>query len=461
MMAKISRSKVGTIDIVEVIDGHPIGSFQIKLILLCGLVAMLDGFDTQSIGFVAPIIAPALGININAFGPIFSSNLIGMAIGAMVLGPLADRVGRKAIITLSTFAFGLFSLLTILVDSSASLMTYRFFTGLGLGAAMPNIIALTAEYAPKRARAWLVTIMFTGFPLGAVIGGIISAQMVPVFGWKSVFLLGGASPILLAILLVASLPESIRFLVSKGRDTEKVSVILKKIAANISCPPGQTFSIPEKKLESVSVSHLFSEGRALGTLLLWVPFFMNLLLLFFMYNWLPAVLQQAGFPITKAIIATVLFNVGGIIGGLIQARIADRKGPFGVLGAAYAVGAIFIAIIGMVGSSVPLIMASVFAAGFCVVGAQFGANSLAASFYPTAVRATGIGWALGIGRVGSIVGPLIGGALMSLHWDFSNLFLIAAVPAACGAVAILTLGHVARKEPDLPSDIAVVSLEQH
>ena len=145
MMAKISRSKVGTIDIVEVIDGHPIGSFQIKLILLCGLVAMLDGFDTQSIGFVAPIIAPALGININAFGPIFSSNLIGMAIGAMVLGPLADRVGRKAIITLSTFAFGLFSLLTILVDSSASLMTYRFFTGLGLGAAMPNIIALPPQ----------------------------------------------------------------------------------------------------------------------------------------------------------------------------------------------------------------------------------------------------------------------------------------------------------------------------
>lgn len=460
-MAAISKSTDRTIDVVEVIDGQPIGSFQIKLILLCGLVAMLDGFDTQSIGFVAPIIATSLGININAFGPIFASNLVGMAIGAMVLGPLADGMGRKSLITISTFSFGLFSLLTIFADSPSNLMMYRFFTGLGLGAAMPNIIALTSEYAPKRARAWLVTIMFTGFPLGAVIGGIISAQMVPVLGWKSVFILGGVSPILLAILLIASLPESIRFLVYKGKAPEKVSIILQKIAPTINCAAGQTFSIPEKKLTGVSVGHLFSAGRALGTLLLWVPFFMNLLLLFFMYNWLPAVLQQAGFPITKAIIATVLFNVGGIIGGLIQARVTDRIGPFGVLGMAYAVGALFVAAIGMVGSSIPLIMAAVFAAGFCVVGAQFGANALAASFYPTAVRATGIGWALGIGRVGSIVGPLIGGALMTLNWPFSSLFLIAAVPAACGAVAILSLGYLVRHETDIQPDIATASADNH
>ena len=434
-----------TIDVAEVIDGRPIGLFQSRLILLCALVAMLDGFDTQSIGFASPAIAPALGININAFGPIFSSNLIGMAIGAMLLAPLADRIGRKYVIAISTFSFGLFSLLTVLADSSSSLMSYRFLTGLGLGAAMPNIIALTSEYAPRRSCAWLVTIMFAGFPFGAVVGGLISAQMIPLWGWQSVFVLGGVVPIALSLLLLAALPESIRFLVHKGSAPDRVAALLREIAPDTPCSPDTRFSIPEQRMATVSVRHLFSEGRAVGTVLLWIPFFMNLLLLFFMYNWLPSVLQQAGFPITKAIIATVLFNVGGIVGGLIQARVIDRIGPFAVLGAAYGAGALFVATIGMVASSVPMIMAAVFASGFCVVAAQFGANVLAASCYPTALRATGIGWALGVGRIGSIVGPLIGGALMSLNWGFSSLFLVAAAPAVIGSAAILALGYALPK----------------
>lgn len=453
MFTQSEEARVRKIDVVELIDQQPISAFQIRLIVLCALVAMLDGFDTQSIAFVAPIIAGAFGIKINAFGPIFSAGLVGMTLGALFLGPLADRYGRKQVITASTFAFGLFTLATVLADSVTSLMTYRFLTGLGLGAAMPNIIALTSEYSPKRARAWLVTIMFVGFPFGAVVGGIISSMIIPIWGWQSVFITGGIVPIALSALLLAILPESVRFLVHKQAKSDDIAAILRKITVGVSYAPSDKFFIQEKVLPGVSVMHLFTGGRAIGTLLLWIPFFMNLLLLFFMYNWLPPLLQQAGLPIGRAIIATVLFNLGGVIGGLVLARLIDRLGPFNVLATAYAMGTIAVAAIGAVSSSIVMIMAVVFVAGFFVIGAQLGSNALAASYYPTAIRSTGIGWALGVGRVGSIIGPLVGGLLMSLNWPFKDLFLMAAAPAACATIAIFLFRFVAHH--DGSTDIVV------
>lgn len=446
MNSRNENVRTQRIDVVDVIDSQPLSGFQFRIIALCALVAMFDGFDAQSIAFVAPIIAAELGMRIDAFGPIFAANLVGMALGALTLGPLADRFGRKAIVVGSTFVFGLFSLVTAWADSPSTLMLYRFLTGLGLGAAMPNIIALTSEYAPKRSRAWLVTIMFVGFPFGAVIGGLISSAMIPVLGWKSVFVLGGIGPMVLSVVLLLWLAESLRFMVHHEASAARIGAILEKIAPALNVEKDASFELSEKKLSGASVKNLFTEGRSLGTVILWVPFFMNLLLLFFMYNWLPPVLQQAGLPITKAIFATVLFNLGGVAGGLILARLIDRIGPFGVLGTAYALGALSVATIGLVSSSIPLIMAAVFVSGFWVVGAQFGANALAASYYPTSIRSTGVGWALGIGRIGSIIGPLVGGLLMSLKWPFSDLFLAAAVPAAIAAVAILALRYVAPKE---------------
>jgi len=431
------------INVSEIIDRQAVSWFQIRVIVLCGLVATLDGFDTQSIAFVAALIAKELGMKIVEFGPIFGSGLVGLAIGALVLGPWADRWGRRPLIIMSTCAFGVFALLTVRSDSFASLFTYRLFTGLGLGAAMPNIIALTSEYAPNRIRAFLVTVMFVGFPLGAVVGGIISSMMIPLWGWQSVFYLGGGVPILLTLILIPALPESIRFMVTRGADPEKIAATLRHIAPDLSYSPGDRFEIAEKKLTGLSVKHLFTEGRALGTLLLWVPFFMNLLLLFFMYNWLPPVLQEAGLPITRAIIATVVFNLGGVIGALIQGRLSDRFGHYVVLAVAYAFGAVFVGVIGFLGFSIPLIMAAVFMAGFCTIGAQFAANALAAIFYPTSVRSTGVGWALGIGRIGSILGPVIGGILLGMNVGLHQLFLIAAIPSVFATVAIVLLSRVA------------------
>jgi AAHS family 4-hydroxybenzoate transporter-like MFS transporter len=258
-----------------------------------------------------------------------------------------------------------------------------------------------------------------------------------------VFYFGGLLPIALTVILVLYLPESIRFMVTHGADSERIGATLRRIAPNLAYSAEDRFVIGEAEVKGFPVRRLFTDGRAFGTLLLWVPFFMNLLLLFFMYNWLPPVLAQAGLPITRAVIGTVLFNLGGVIGGLIQGHLIDRIGHYIVLTVAYALGAVFVGITGYLSFSFPLIMSAVFLAGFCTIGAQFGANSLAANFYPTHIRATGVGWALGVGRIGSILGPVIGGVLIGLNFDLHQIFLSAAIPAICATVAIALLSRVA------------------
>lgn len=431
--------QAGKHDVAQLIDQSPLGRYQIRAIVLCALVALLDGFDTQAIAFVAPVIAAKWSRDVSTFGPIFAAGLLGLMFGALALGPAADRIGRKRVIIASTLWFGTFSILTVLATSIEALLAYRFLTGLGLGGAMPNIIALTSEYAPRRIRATLVTVMFCGFPLGAVLGGAASSQLIVAFGWKSVFLLGGVLPLLLVPVLVIALPESIRYLVGRGGDQRKVLAAVQCIDTEKRYDETDVFVVPEERLEGVPVKHLFRDGRTVGTMLLWIVFFSNLLILYFLINWLPSVLQQAGLPIERAIIATVLLNAGGIIGGLLLGRFVDKRGPSGVLVMSYALAALFVAAIGIIGSTVGAIMATVFVAGFFVIGTQFCMNALAASSYPTSVRATGVGWALGIGRIGSVVGPVIGGLLLSLGWSSTTLFLAVAVPALVSAIAVALL----------------------
>lgn len=428
------------INVVDTIDRLPIGRFQVLALTLCGLVAILDGFDTQAIAFVAPVMAREWSMDVAAFGPIFGAGLLGLMVGALVMGPIADRIGRRWAVLLSTAIFGVFALLTAATHDFAGLFAYRFLTGIGLGGAMPNIIALASEYSPRRNRATLVTLMFCGFPLGAVLGGLVSANLLSAFGWPSVFVLGGVLPLLLLPVLYVLLPESIRFLVSQHTASATVAALLGRIDRRTSYASTDRFVIGEPVLPGLPVSHLFTESRAAGTLLLWTVFFSNLLILYFLINWLPSVLQQAGLPIERAIIGTVLLNAGGIAGGLVLGRIIDHRGPFGVLTIAYAVAALFVAAIGLFGSPVGLIMAIITLAGFFVIGAQFCMNVLAASYYPTAIRSTGVGWALGIGRIGSIVGPVLGGIVLSLGWNTAELFLATAAPALVASMAVFVLG---------------------
>lgn len=428
-------------DVSAIIDQAPISKFQKWTIALCGLVAVMDGLDTQAIAFVAPVIAKDWSMDLSSFGTIFGAGLLGLTLGALILGSLADLVGRRIVIIMSTFWFGVFSLLTVYATNSDQLLALRLLTGLGLGGAMPNIIALTSEYSPRRVRATLITLMFCGFPLGAVLGGLASSKLIVLFGWKSVFVLGGVLPLLLVPLLWFALPESIRYMVVKGGEGRKIATILARVDSAGSYRESDEW-LKEQAMPGLPARHLFTQGRAAGTLTLWVIFFANLLMVYFLINWLPSVLRQAGLPIERAIIATVLLNVGGIIGGLVLSRVVDRRGP-AILSVSYALAALAVAAIGSVGNSIPVIMAVVFVAGFFVLGSQLCMNAIAAAFYPTPMRSTGVGWAMGLGRVGSIVGPVIGGVLLTLGWETATLFFVMAAPAVVAAlsVAALMAGH--------------------
>jgi MFS transporter, AAHS family, 4-hydroxybenzoate transporter len=405
-------------------------------------VLFLDGFDTQAIGYVAPVLAKEWGLTKGALGPVFSAGLFGLMIGALLFGPLADRIGRRKIIILSTLAFGLGALVTAFVQDVNTLLAIRFLTGLGLGGAMPNAIALTSEFNPRRRRATMVMIMFCGFSVGAALGGLLAAALIPQFGWRSVFIVGGIAPLLLVPILVLRLPESVRFLALTGRANERVSELLALIAPKAAFAPSTQFVIHEPDLAGIPVLHLFRDHRTLVTLLLWVVFFMSLLDLYFLSNWLPTVLNDLGASVSASAAIGSMLQVGGVVGTFALGSIIDRF-SFRALALVYFMAVFAVASIGQLGHSAVFVTMAIFAAGFCIVGGQIAANALAAGFYPTSLRATGVGWALGIGRVGSIVGPLVGGALLTAKWSTASVFIAAAGAALCAAVAAFCLSRLA------------------
>jgi AAHS family 4-hydroxybenzoate transporter-like MFS transporter len=431
-----------SLDVAEFIDAQPVGGFQLRLLLTCAAVLFLDGFDTTAIGYVAPSLAAEWHLTKGALGPVFSAGLFGLMIGALLFGPLADRIGRRKIIIFSTLAFSIGTLATAFVQDVNTLLAIRFLTGLGLGGAMPNAIALTSEFSPHRRRATMVMVMFCGFSVGAALGGFLAAGLIPHFGWRSVFVVGGAAPLLLVPVLALKLPESVRFLALTGRANARVAQLLAFINPKAKFAPATRFVVHEPELVGIPVLHLFKAGRTLATLLLWVVFFMSLLDLYFMSNWLPTVLNDLGASVSEAAAIGSMLQVGGVVGTFALGNIIDRF-SFRALALLYFVAVFAIGAIGQLGHSAAFVTTAIFVAGFCVVGGQIAANALAAGFYPTSIRASGVGWALGIGRVGSIVGPLVGGALMTLKWSTGAAFMAAAAAAMCAALAAFSLSRLA------------------
>lgn len=441
-MTRTSTNGASAVDVAAYIDAQPVGAFQVKLLLTCATVLFLDGFDTTAIGYVAPALAKELNLSRAALGPVFSAGLLGLMIGALLLGPLADRIGRRKIIIFSTLAFGIGTLITALVNDVGTLLVVRLLTGLGLGGAMPNTIALTSEFSPHRRRATMVMVMFVGFSIGAAMGGLLAAALIPQFGWRSVFVVGGAAPLLLAPILGWRLPESVRFLALTGRADARVAELLTSVNGSAGFASGTRFVVNEPTLKGMPVQHLFRDGRALATILLWVVFFMSLLEIYFMSNWLPTVMNDLGASISTAAVIGSMFQVGGVVGTFVLGHLIDRF-SFRALALVYFIAVFAVGAIGQLGHSATLVTIAIFVAGFCIVGGQIAANALAAGFYPTSVRATGVGWALGIGRIGSIIGPSVGGILLSLKWGAGELFMTAAFAALCAAIAALSLGRLA------------------
>jgi AAHS family 4-hydroxybenzoate transporter-like MFS transporter len=441
--SKVAVTVNPALTVSQIIDERPLSRFQSRTILLCGVVLVLDGFDTQCIGFLAPSMAESLHISIRTFGPVFAAALIGLMISSMAAGPIADRVGRKWPVVIATLTFATFAIATARATTFNELVALRFLTGLGLGGAMPNVVALASEYAPKRLQQTLVAMLFCGMPFGALLGGLVSSVMLPRWGWQSVFYAGGMLPLVVALILIKVLPESIRFLSIRGTDGKVINGILSQISAELAHTQlGLSLSSEDKRLEGISVVHLFTEGRATGTLLLWVPFFMNLLILYFIISWLPALLRQTHMPVSAGIIAVSIFSLGGMAGSLMQGRAMNAWGTFIVLLSEFVLCLLLVQSVAFV-KSFPLMLTSTFLLGLFVQGAQAGLNALSATFYPTSIRATGVGWALGVGRLGSIVGPVFGGIMMSLQWSPHQIFSAGAIPALLAALAI-TLSYSLR-----------------
>lgn len=428
-------------NVQQFIDQHPFSPLQKRVLALCFLVVAIDGFDTASIGFIAPALRGEWGLSAAALAPLFGAGLFGLMAGALLLGPMADRFGRKPVLLLSVAFFGLTSLLSAFADNMTTLLVLRFLTGLGLGGAMPTTITLTSEYCPQARRASLVTLMFCGFTIGSALGGLVAAQLLASVGWRGILTIGGVIPLLLVPALLFALPESLRWMVLRGRGASTVAQgIMRKIAKTAQALPPLTVS--DVKLPGSPVTQLFRPGLIGGTLLLWSTFFMSLLIIYLLSSWLPTILNGAGHSLSQASFISSALQIGGTLGAILLGRWMDRYRPHRVLATAYLAAAACIVVVGMATQNVPLLVLAVFGVGFGVSGSQVGANALAAAFYPTTSRATGVSWASAVGRSGSVLGSMVGGALLAAELSTQTIFLMLAVPAVLAAFALLAMGRL-------------------
>jgi AAHS family 4-hydroxybenzoate transporter-like MFS transporter len=362
----------------------------------------------------------------------------------LLIAPLADKVGRKTVLVCSVIAFAFFSLQSATAESLWSLSAFRFLTGVGIGGGMANAITLTSEYFPEPRRAGMTVIMFVGFSLGASLGGFLSAYLIPRFGWQSVFIAGGILPLVLVVLLVFELPESIRHLVVHQAPKEAVFDILRLINPRAAFPSDTILAVTEERRDGLTIRHLLKEGRALGTILIWTVFFMSLLDIYLLASWMPVVLSDAGLSVSMSAVITSMLHLGGVVVCIGITPLLSRCGCLPVMLPSCALAAVGIAAIGSAGTGIALLMVTTLGAGIGIVCGQNTANAFAAGYYPTYIRATGVGWALGIGRIGAIAGPGIGGVMLALQLSRQTLMLAASAPELIAVVAVLFLMRLER-----------------
>jgi AAHS family 4-hydroxybenzoate transporter-like MFS transporter len=431
------------VDVQKWIDEQKLGFLQILVFLVCGAATLLDGFDAQSIGYVAPAIIKDWHILPVSLSGVFSAGTFGILIGCLFIAPMADWFGRRWLVILSLTEFGVATFATAYVQSLEGLLALRFLTGIGLGACMSNAVALTSEFVPSRMRAAMTTWMFCGYPLGASLGGLVVANLSAIYGWRSVFIAGGLLPLLLAGFALLSLPESLFHLASRPGSGDRMAAVIRRFGPGAALPNGATLTNSEHR-PGLTVGHLFRDGRMLGTVLLWVMFFLMLVEVFLLTSWTPTLLNQAGKSMTVSVLTMAVVQGGGVITLLAFGRMFDRLGFQVTLVPLLLAATLAIGLMGNAGDSVGLIMAFAFVAGAGVMGGQSSLIVLAAMFYPSFIRSTGVGWALGIGRLGAVIGPLLGGLMLSLHWSLGAIFLAASVLPLLTAIALLFLGRVSK-----------------
>lgn len=446
-VAESSTPAAPTIDVPELIASHKLGGYQIWVLVICATLMFSSGFNMLTLGYMAPAVTADLKLAPGALASVFVVMGFASAIAAFVWGPIADHFGRRFVILGSLICAVPFIFLLSTATSITQLMWYAFFANLCLAGPQYNCMALASEFMPRHLKVTLTVLVWTGFSIGTILVSPYAAYVVGVAGWRSVYMFNGFMPIVLAAIAAVWLPESLRQLVRWGNRDAKIAKTLAKMYPDQSITPATRFISSERIQKGFPVRLLFTEGRAAFTSLLWIMGFCNMVTLFFMNSWLTTVLHNAGFVIGTAILIAAVVHVGGIIGGICISDAFDRftRGRFYVLAAAYALAALFVASVGYSGSSVLWTTLAVFVAGFFLYGVQNSFNAVASVIYPTAMRSTGASWGQGIGGIGQMVGPLLGGVLLGLHWPSNQLLYLIALPPLVSALAaaIMGIGHEA------------------
>lgn len=427
-----------TVNVEDLIDRQKFSRFHLTVLCLSFLAMIADGYDLQSAAFAAPELIKVWGVPKAALAPVFSAGLFGLLVGAPIFGIVGDRIGRKRAIIAGLCIAGVFTLASTQATSLLQLMFLRFVIGIGIGAVLPNTIALTADLAPKRLRATMVVLMFTGITIGGALPGLVAATLIPAYGWPILFWVGGVMPLITAVLLAFYLPESIGFLVLQRAGRDRLVSVIRRIAPDLSVGPETNFTMRARPEHAGATAALFAGRFALVTPLLWLLFVMALLTNYFLGSWMPVVFESAGLSPGNAALINSMFQLGGMAGGIAVSLVLDRFG-FKVVALLFALACPIVAFVGTPGLGVASLAAAVGASGFCIIGLQFALNASAGLIYPTAFRSTGVGWAFGVGRVGSVFGPFLGAALIARDVSTQTLFLAPVVPLSLGAAAALLL----------------------
>ena len=436
------------LDTDAVINASRISRLQIMVGVLGALILLVDGFNTQVINYVAPQIAKDWSIPRDVLGWILAADKVGLLIGYLFVAPLSGYFGHKRVSIGCIVLFGLLAFLTTAADNSVELFVLRLLTGVGLGGALPSGVALTGEYFPLARRSTSITFIYCGLSFGQLSAGEVSNAVLQPYGWHAAFWVGGGLALLLAAILAAFMPESLEYLVNRAGKPQAAARILKRIDPKLVIPSETRLVAGERSGAKLTLwqllPQLFQARRAFGTLVIWLALGMNLAVNTSLQIWLTKVLFDAGFDQHIAIIATEASFAAGIVGAFIIGPLMDRFGPYRVMSSLFGVGALFSIFLGLSlsWSSALLIAAASFGSGFCTSGVQKGGNALSIYFYPTALRSTGLGWGLGIGRIGAIVAPVSVGYLLTSGWSSAAVFGAMAVLMLVGATAIVAMGRV-------------------
>jgi AAHS family 4-hydroxybenzoate transporter-like MFS transporter len=426
------------VQVSRLLDEGGLSSFHIRLLTWSILLSLIDGYDIAAIAFAAPHLVSSWGIPRSALGPVLSASNIGVLFGSAIFGWIGDRYGRKPALISANLLFGILTFAAAYSTDLTQLFWLRLIAGLGIGGVIPNLVAICTESAPRHLRATLPIIAVGCVPLGGACAGLISAVLVPNYGWQILFEIGGIVPIVIALAATINLPESIKYMALHESQRPKMEKLIAALRPGFTVRANARFVIEdEKQTPSSNPVYLFQNGLWLITPLSWLLFALNLMGYFFLSGWTPTLLTAAKLPPATAALAASFMQIGGTVGALTLCWWLQRH-RFLAISLLFVLAVPVVGSIGFAGlTSEAALLTATFFAGFIVLGIQIGINVVGAMLYPTSLRANGSGWQLGLGRLGSIVGPLAGALFVGL--PVQQLYMWSAIPFAVGAIVCFAI----------------------